>query len=448
MIPLEIIRKKRDSEVLSKEEIIEFVNGLTNGSFSDAQIAAMSMAIFSNGMIPEETVHLTEAMTKSGDTINWSDIIDSELVCDKHSTGGVGDKTSIVLAPILAACGLYVPMISGRGLGHTGGTLDKFDSIPGYSTQPDIDTFKKTVKEVGCAIIGQTSNLAPADKKLYSIRDVVGTVESLPLITSSILSKKIASGLKSLVLDVKVGNGSFNSTIDISRELSHSLVNVAKGAGLQCEAIVTDMNQILGKSAGHTLEMLECINYLKNEYKDSRLESITNELISSLLMMVYKISKEEAQKKINEVITNGYAAEKFEMMVAALGGPKKILSSYEKDLSNYSSPKDIFVQNSGWVEKIHTRELGLTLIELGGGRKQVTDKINYGVGYDNVCSVGDKIDSSRPLLTLYSNNMEDDKKLEDRIKDCFVISEKEITKLPEIYEHINYRVIKLKLIKT
>ena len=264
MIPQEIIRKKRDSEVLSKEEIIEFVNGLTNGSFSDAQIAAMSMAIFSNGMIPEETVHLTEAMTKSGDTINWSDIIDSELVCDKHSTGGVGDKTSIVLAPILAACGLYVPMISGRGLGHTGGTLDKFDSIPGYSTQPNIDTFKKTVKEVGCAIIGQTSNLAPADKKLYSIRDVVGTVESLPLITSSILSKKIASGLKSLVLDVKVGNGSFNSTIDISTALSHSLVNVAKGAGLQCEAVVTDMNQVLGKSAGHTLEMLECINYIKN----------------------------------------------------------------------------------------------------------------------------------------------------------------------------------------
>ncbi len=437
MIPQEIIRKKRDSEVLSKEEIIEFVKGLTNGSFSDAQIAAMSMAIFSNGMIPEETVHLTEAMTKSGDTINWSDIVDSEFVCDKHSTGGVGDKTSIVLAPILAACGLHVPMISGRGLGHTGGTLDKFDSIPGYNTQPDIDTFKKVVKEVGCAIIGQTSNLAPADKKLYSIRDVVGTVESLPLITSSILSKKIASGLKSLVLDVKVGNGSFNSNIDISRALSNSLVSVAKGAGLKCEAIITDMNQVLGKSAGHTLEMLECINYIKNESKDSRLENITNELISSLLMMIYKISKEEAHKKIHEVITNGFAAEKFEMMVAALGGPKNILSSYEKDLSNNSSPKDIFGQNSGWVKKIHTRELGLTLIELGGGRKQVTDKINYGVGYDNVCSVGDKIDSSRPLLTLYSNNMEDNKKLEDRIKDCFVISDKEITKLPEIYEHIN-----------
>ena len=245
MIPQEIIRKKRDNKALTKEEISLFVKGLTDGSFSDPQIAAMSMAIFSNGMTPEETVNLTEAMTASGDTIDWSRIVDEELVCDKHSTGGVGDKTSIILAPILAACGLFVPMISGRGLGHTGGTLDKFDSIPGYNTQPDLDTFKKVVKEVGCAIIGQTNNLAPADKKLYSIRDIVGTVESLPLITSSILSKKIASGLKTLVLDVKVGNGSFNSTLEIARDLSNSLVRVAKGAGLKCEAILTDMNQVL-----------------------------------------------------------------------------------------------------------------------------------------------------------------------------------------------------------
>ena len=250
MIPQEIIRRKRDKKVLSKEEISLFVKGLTDGSFSDSQVAAMSMAIFLNGMIPEETVNLTEAMTTSGETINWEGVVDTDLVCDKHSTGGVGDKTSIILAPILAACGLFVPMISGRGLGHTGGTLDKFDSIPGYNTQPDLDTFKRVVKEVGCAIIGQTANLAPADKKLYSIRDIVGTVESLPLITSSILSKKIASGLRTLVLDVKVGNGSFNSTIDIARDLSHSLVRVAKGAGLQCEAIITDMNQVISPAAG------------------------------------------------------------------------------------------------------------------------------------------------------------------------------------------------------
>ena len=189
MIPQEIIRKKRDRHSLTKEEITFFVQGLTDGSFSDPQIASMSMAIFSNGMSAEETVWMTNAMTQSGDTLDWQDVLDSDLVCDKHSTGGVGDKVSLALAPILAACGLFVPMISGRGLGHTGGTLDKFDSIPGYNTHPSIDTFRGVVKNVGCAIIGQTSNLAPADKKLYSIRDIVGTVESLPLITSSILSK-------------------------------------------------------------------------------------------------------------------------------------------------------------------------------------------------------------------------------------------------------------------
>ena len=437
MIPQEIIRKKRDNKALSKEEISEFVNGLTDGSFSDAQIAAMSMAIFSNGMMPEETVHLTEAMTKSGDTIKWSDIVDSELVCDKHSTGGVGDKTSIVLAPILAACGLYVPMISGRGLGHTGGTLDKFDSIPWYETQPDLETFKRVVKDIGCAIIGQTSNLAPADKKLYSIRDVVGTVESLPLITSSILSKKIASGLQSLVLDVKVGNGSFNSTIDIARDLSRSLVSVAKGAGLKCEAIITDMDQVLGKSAGHTLEMLECIKFIKNENKDPRLQKITYELIISLLMMVHKISKDEAVKKINEVITNGSAAEKFEMMVKALGGPADILSSYEKELEIKAIKNDIFIEKKGWVERIETRNLGLILIELGGGRKQVTDKINFSVGYENVVSIGDKIDPSKPLLTLFSQSKEDYENVRKKICDCFIISENESKKIPEIYETIN-----------
>ena len=269
MIPQEIIRKKRDNNNLTKEEINLFVSGLIDGSFSDSQIASMSMAILLNGMSKDETIFLTNAMTDSGDRLQWQDIIDSDLVCDKHSTGGVGDKVSLILAPLLAACGLYVPMISGRGLGHTGGTLDKFDAIPGYNTQPSIEIFRKVVKEVGCAIIGQTSNLAPADKKLYSIRDAVGAVESIPLITSSILSKKIASGLKSLVLDVKVGNGSFNSTMNVATNLANSLVSVAKGAGLKCKAILTDMNQVLGWNAGHSLEIKESVEYLTNsECKD------------------------------------------------------------------------------------------------------------------------------------------------------------------------------------
>ena len=437
MIPQEIIRKKRNKQVLSKEEISLFVKGLTDGSFSDSQVAAMSMAIFLNGMIAKETVNLTEAMTTSGDTINWAGVVDTDLVCDKHSTGGVGDKTSVILAPILAACGLFVPMISGRGLGHTGGTLDKFDSIPGYNTQPDLDTFKKTVKEVGCAIIGQTSNLAPADKKLYSIRDIVGTVESLPLITSSILSKKIASGLKTLVLDVKVGNGSFNSTIDIARELSNSLVKVAQGAGLQCEAIITDMNQVLGKSAGHILEMSECINFLKNQEKESRLEIITYELVASILMMSQNLSKEDALKKINTVISNGQAAEKFEKMVHALGGPSDIMSSDDNHLKIKAIKKDIFSTQSGWVKEIKTRDLGLILIELGGGRKQVTDKINFNVGYDQVLRIGDKVDTSTPLLTVYTNSEDDYENVRKKIEDCFIIADTEVSELPYTYEVIN-----------
>ena len=437
MIPQEIIRRKRDKEVLSKEEISLFVKGLTDGSFSDSQIAAMSMAIFLNGMVPEETVNLTEAMTTSGETINWEGVVDTDLVCDKHSTGGVGDKTSIILAPILAACGLFVPMISGRGLGHTGGTLDKFDSIPGYNTQPDLDTFKRVVKEVGCAIIGQTANLAPADKKLYSIRDIVGTVESLPLITSSILSKKIASGLRTLVLDVKVGNGSFNGTIDIARDLSHSLVRVAKGAGLQCEAIITDMNQVLGKSAGHILEISECINFLKNQEKDTRLEKITYELIASILMMSQKLSKEAALEKINSVMSNGEAAEKFEKMVHALGGPSDILSSHEKHLKINIIKKDIFPTKTGWVEKIKTRDLGLILIELGGGRKQTTDKINFNVGYNNILRVGDKADPSSPLLSVFTKSEDDYENVSKKIQDCFIITDSEVSELPHTYEVIN-----------
>jgi len=436
MIPQEIIRKKRDKFSLSEDEVKLFVNGLTDNSFSDAQIAAMSMAIFQNGMTAEETVWMTHAMKNSGDTLEWQDIVDSDLVCDKHSTGGVGDKTSLLLAPILAACDLFIPMISGRGLGHTGGTLDKFDSIPGYNTTPDIDVFRQVVKDVGCAIIGQTSNLAPADKKLYSIRDIVGTVESLPLITSSILSKKIASGLKTLVLDVKVGNGSFNSTLKIAQNLAHSLVNVAKGAGLECEAILTDMNQVLGRSAGHSLEVIECIEYLVSNKRDSKLEAITNELASSILMMIKNISKEESLKQINTVLANGKAAEKFERMINALGGSNSFLSTYKKELSNNTFVQDIYLEKQGWIKEIKTRDLGLLLIELGGGRKQVDDKINYHVGYDNVLGVGESVDSSTPVIKVYANSKDDFNKIKNLIINCFIISDQEVKETESIYEVI------------
>ena len=437
MIPQEIIRKKRDNKTLTEDEIRSFVLGLTDGSFSDSQIASMSMAILINDMTKEETMWLTDAMTDSGDKLNWQDLVDSELVCDKHSTGGVGDKVSLILAPILAACGLYVPMISGRGLGHTGGTLDKFDAIPGYNTSPSIDIFRKVVKEVGCAIIGQTSNLAPADKKLYSIRDAVGAVESIPLITSSILSKKIASGLKNLVLDVKVGNGSFNDTRDVAVNLANSLVSVAKGAGLQCQAILTDMNQVLGWNAGHSLEIRECAEYLTNERKNKRLEKITNELIASILMMAKKFKKQESYEKINQVLNNGKAAEKFNKMVYALGGPIDFLEKYNSHLQSSSYVGEIKADKAGSIHSIETRKLGLILIELGGGRKQVDDKINYTVGYENVMSVGENVDTTTPLLKVHTSSQGDFDRVKDEIEKCFVISSNKSDSLDTIYQTIN-----------
>ena len=427
MIPQEIIRSKRDKNKLSNEEIKIFVDGIISGEFSDSQIAAMSMAILLNGMDKEETAELTRCMTHSGEILTWKDLSNPELVCDKHSTGGVGDKVSLILAPILAACGLYVPMISGRGLGHTGGTLDKFDAIPGYNTQPNIETFKQVVKNVGCAIIGQTPSLAPADKKLYSIRDIVGTVESLPLITSSILSKKIASGLNSLVLDVKVGNGSFNTTEEIARSLANSLVSVAQDAGIKCEAILTDMNQILGHSAGHALEMKESIEYLTNSFKNPRLEKVTNELATSLLVQSCDCSKEEAILKINSAVNSGKAAEKFEMMVSALGGDKNFLSNYNNLLGSSKFRGDILSNKEGYVTKIKTRKLGLILIEIGGGRKKITDKIDYSVGFINVTSLNDEIQSGKPLLSVYTKNENDFKKIEKELTNCFVIEDKQIT---------------------
>ena len=282
MFPQEIIRKKRNKNSLTPEEISFFIQGVTDGSIDNSQIGALTMAIFLNSMNPEETASLALSMRDSGDVLNWKDI-DAPIV-DKHSSGGVGDKVSLMLAPMLAACGAYVPMISGRGLGHTGGTLDKFDSIPGYQTIPDNELFRQTVKNVGCAIIGQTENLAPADKKIYAIRDVCATVESIPLITASILSKKLAAGLDYLVMDLKCGNGAFMSDLSSARELAHSITRVAKLAGTPTTAILTDMNQVLGKNVGNSLEMKEAVEYLQGKNIDSRLHIITVELCAQLLV--------------------------------------------------------------------------------------------------------------------------------------------------------------------
>lgn len=307
MLPQEIIRHKRDGHRLPAREIADFIAGVTDGAVTDGQVAAFAMAVFFNGMSRDEAVALTLAMRDSGDVLDWSDL--PGPVTDKHSTGGVGDNVSLMLAPIVAACGAYVPMISGRGLGHTGGTLDKMDSIPGYASQPDIALFRRAVLEAGCAIIGQTADLAPADRRLYAIRDVTGTVESVPLITASILSKKLAAGLGSLVLDVKVGNGAFMEKSRDATALANSLVEVASGAGLKVSALITGMNEPLASAAGNAVEVRNAVDFLTGRLRDRRLEDVTLALAAEMLQAAGLVpSNQDGMRRATETLASGRAA--------------------------------------------------------------------------------------------------------------------------------------------
>ncbi len=330
-LPQEIVRKKRDGGALSKDEIAFLIEGLTDGSVSEGQVAAFAMAVFFRGMSMDERVALTLAMRDSGDVLSWPHA--NGPVVDKHSTGGVGDNVSLMLAPIVAACGGIVPMISGRGLGHTGGTLDKLNSIPGYRTQPDEALFRKAIDVAGCAIIGQTGDLAPADKRLYAIRDVTATVESVPLITASILSKKLAAGLGGLVLDVKTGSGAFMAAMEDARELATSLVAVANGAGLKTTALITDMNEPLASAAGNAVEVLNAVEFLTGAHRDARLQEVTLALSAELLVLGGRAeSADWALALAQAALDNGQAAEVFQNMVSALGGPSDFVAHPRKHL--------------------------------------------------------------------------------------------------------------------
>lgn len=423
MLPQEIIRKKRNKQPLTNEEINEFIAGVTNGTIVDAQIAALTMAIFLNGMTKEETSALTLAMRDSGDVLKWNDL--NGPVVDKHSSGGVGDKVSLMLAPMIAACGGYVPMISGRGLGHTGGTLDKFDSIPGYQTAPSNDIFRQTVKNVGCAIIGQTGNLAPADKKIYAIRDVCATVESVNLITASILSKKLAAGLDCLVMDLKCGNGAFMDSLEHAEELASSIVRVANTAGTKTKAVITDMNQVLGKNVGNALEMAEAVEYLKGNNIDYRLHEVTMELCSELLISA-KISNslKEAKSKLQQALTSGIALEKFAQMVSALGGPHDFCDNPWKYLPKAKIIKPVFASKSGFISAMNTREIGLSIIELKGGRTAPEQKLDYATGYTDFCQIGDAVDNKTPLAIIHAQNEEDYNRAAQNLINSIIISDK------------------------
>ncbi len=402
MLPQEIIRRKRDGLPLSREDVREFIAGLTAGTISEGQVAAFAMAVFFKGMRAEEAVGLTLAMRDSGSVLRWD--LPGPVV-DKHSTGGIGDNVSLMLAPMLAACGCYVPMISGRGLGHTGGTLDKLDSIPGYATQPDLALLRKVVKGTGAAIIGQTADLAPADKRLYGIRDVTATVESVPLITASILSKKLAAGLEYLVLDVKTGSGAFMASRKDAVVLAKSLVNVANGAGLKTSALITDMDEPLASCAGNAVEVQNAVDYLTGTHRDPRLHEVTLALGGELLVLAKRAKNTDAARiMLEKSLAKGEAAERFQRMVAALGGPANFMEKASAYLPQAPIVRPILAKKAGKVARIATRNLGLAVIELGGGRRVASDKIDHAVGLTALAGKGQQLAKGEAIAMIHARD--------------------------------------------
>jgi thymidine phosphorylase len=406
MLVAELIRRKRDGGELSGEEIAELVAGIADGGVTDAQVGALAMAIFLRGMSPGERVALTGAMTRSGDVLSWEGAGVDGPVLDKHSTGGVGDKVSLLLAPIVAACGAGVPMISGRGLGHTGGTLDKLEAIPGYDVAPSSDRLRAVVARVGCAIVVQTARLAPADRRLYAIRDATGTVESIPLIVGSILSKKLAAGLDALVMDVKFGSGAFLPDVESARELARAIVDVARGNGLPTAALLTDMNQVLGRSAGNAVEVRESIDHLTGAVSDPRLQEVTLALSAELLVLGGVFDDVAAAWAAAEsALDSGAAAERFAAMVTELGGPSDLIENVDSHLGAAPVLRRVESVDAGCVIGVDVRAVGMAVVGLGGGRARETDPVDHSVGFTEVAALGERVGpGERPLAIVHARD--------------------------------------------
>ena len=403
------IQAKRDGKVVNAAALKELVAGLVTGEIADSQAAAFAMAVCIRGMNVSETATLTKEMAQSGEQISWDEQSLGGPVLDKHSSGGVGDKVSILLAPIVAACGGYVPMISGRSLGHTGGTLDKLSAIPGYQIDPSSEVFRATVKQVGCAIIGATKGLAPADKRLYAIRDITATVSSVPLITASILSKKLAAGVRRLVIDIKIGTGAFMKQLEDGRELAKMLVQVAGEAGMELEALLTDMNEPLGRNVGNALEVREVAEILTDHTSgDPRLIDLTVELAARMLVMGGIVTDKDAgRQRAAASITNGSAAQIFNAMIAALGGAPNFLENYDRLLPQAAYREVVRAEHHGWVAAINVQALGEAVMTLVSGQSDDSTKLDLGVGLADLAGRGVEVGpqaEDRPLAEVHARD--------------------------------------------
>jgi pyrimidine-nucleoside phosphorylase len=395
---VDIIVSKRDGRALSPDEIRSFVSGVTDGSLPDYQASALLMAILVRGMNADETAWLTDAMVRSGVRVDLGDIPGVKV--DKHSTGGVGDKTSLILAPIAAACGVPVPMMSGRGLGHTGGTLDKLEAIPGFRVDLSLEEMKATLARTGCAMIGQTAQIAPADKKLYALRDVTGTIESIPLISASIMSKKIAEGIDALVLDVKTGSGAFMKTEADSRRLAQSLVSIGNASGVKTEAIISAMDEPLGLAVGNALEVIECLEVLKGRGPADLIE-ISVELAERMLVLGrISADRQDARRRVADAIASGAALERFRRIIAAQGGDPRVVEDYDR-LPHVASRALMNANRSGYLTRLDAELVGRASVALGAGRDRVDDPVDFAVGIVLRAKVGDQVSAGDPLLEIH-----------------------------------------------
>ncbi|KWH41324.1 thymidine phosphorylase [Burkholderia stagnalis] len=437
-LPQEFIRKKRDRLPLSREEIAAFVGGVTDGSVTEGQVAAFAMAVYFNDLSVDERVALTLAQRESGEVLDWRALDLGGPVIDKHSTGGVGDVVSLMLGPMIAACGGFVPMISGRGLGHTGGTLDKLSAIPGYDVTPDTHAFRRAVRDVGVAIIGQTAQLAPADKRIYAIRDITATVESVAMITASILSKKLAAGLDGLVMDVKVGSGAFMPTFEKSVELARSIVDVGNGAGMKTTAILTDMNQSLAPCAGNAIEVACAIDYLSGKSRPARLHEVTMALAAQLLV-TGGLAGEAAQAHamLQHALDSGAAAERFAKMVAVLGGPADLLDAPARHLARAAVTVPVPARTSGVVQRVDCRALGLVVVALGGGRTRAEDAIDYGVGLSALVELGQRVEAGEPLGFVHARDAAAAARAVDEIQRIYTLGDAGDAPPPTVHQWID-----------
>lgn len=417
----EVIRQKRDGLELSAADLQRFVRGIADDSLSEGQIAAFAMATLLRGMTAAERTALTLAMRDSGQVLRWD--LPGPVV-DKHSTGGVGDLTSLVLAPLLAACGCHVPMISGRGLGHTGGTLDKLESIPGYLIRPGLARFRQVVAEVGCAIVGPDADLAPADRRLYAIRDVTATVESLDLITASILAKKLAAGLDVLVMDVKTGGGAFMAEAEAAQRLADSIVQVAEAAGVRTRALVTDMDQPLARSAGNALEVEEAIALLAGEVRSERLWQVVLALAEEALQLAgLATDASAARRQLLVAWRSGAALERFAAMSLALGGPSGLTTSPWQHLPRAPVVRPVQPPSPAWVRRVDTRALGLLVVTLGGGRQRPEDAIDPAVGLTELALPGERVGEGRPLGLIHARDEETAAQAEVQLRAAYELTE-------------------------